>query len=54
MNAQKESIDWDALSKLENLRPVIDPHDAKGSKNYLIDLIHWNALRKHLLGSKNV
>ena len=54
MNAQKESIDWDALSKLENLRPVIDPHDAKGSKNYLIDLIHWNVLRTHLLGSKNV
>ena len=54
MNVQKESINWDALSKLENLRPVIDSHDIKGSKNCLIDLIHWNALRKHLQGSTNV
>lgn len=48
------AIDWDELSKLEGLQPVIDPNDPKGTKNFLIDLIQWNALRKHLRSSKNV
>ncbi len=45
---------WDELSQLDQLRPVIDPNDAKGSKNLLIDLMHWNALRKHLNSSGNL
>lgn len=45
---------WDELSLLKDLRPVIDPNDVKGSKNFLIDLMHWNSLRRHLGGSKNL
>lgn len=45
---------WDELSRLNGLQAVIDPHDAKGSKNWLIDVIHWNALYKHLKPSKNI
>lgn len=48
------SNDWDKLSELDSLRAVIDPNDRKGSKNFLIDLIHWNALRDHLRQSKDV
>lgn len=45
---------WDELSQLDQLRAVIDPHDLKGSKNFLIDLMHWNALRRHLRDSKDL
>lgn len=49
-----ESNDWDKLSQLEDLKCVIDPHDDKGSKNTLIDLMHWNAFRKQLRSSRNI
>ena len=49
-----ESINWDHVSRLDKLQSVIDSHDGKGSKNLLIDRIHWNAIRKHLSGSKNL
>ena len=47
-------LNWDELSRLGNLQAVIDPHDSKGAKNYLIDRIQWNSFRKHLNHSKNV
>ena len=45
---------WDELSRLNGLQAVIDPHDEKGSKNWLIDLMHWSAFRRHLKSSKNI
>lgn len=46
---------WDELAALENsLRPVLDPQDAIGAKNRLMDSIHWSALRSQLLRSGSV
>jgi SAM-dependent methyltransferase len=41
---------WDQLSEFDGLRPVLDPHDARGLKNLLIDTIQWNALKPYLKG----
>lgn len=41
--------DWDELAMLgDPLRSVIDPSDLSGSKNRLIDSIHWSAIGAHL------
>ena len=45
---------WDKFSEFGNLRSVIDPQDERGLKNMLIDRIHWNALRDHLVDSKSI
>jgi len=38
-------MDWNRAAELGQLRAVIDPADCEGSKNQLIDQIHWNYLR---------
>src|SRR5580693_6297933 len=45
----REQIDWDGAAGFGNsLRSAIDPNDVDGTKNRLIDQIHWRALRRQL------
>jgi ubiquinone/menaquinone biosynthesis C-methylase UbiE len=52
--AAENTINWEDLSRLGKLRAVIDPNDKMGLKNMLIDRVHWNSLRRHLKGSRNI
>ena len=49
-----ENLNWDAASQFGDLRSVLDPHDATGLKNLLIDRMHWNAIKKHMPKSKKI
>ena len=35
-------VDWDSRAKGAGWQSVIDPADSAGTKNALIDQIHWN------------
>jgi ubiquinone/menaquinone biosynthesis C-methylase UbiE len=52
--SQQNAVDWEGLSQLGGLRAVIDPNDQMGMKNLLINEVHWQAIRRHLKGSRNV
>ncbi len=39
---------WNEHSTYDGLRGVLDPNDKKGSKNILLNEIHWNAIKEGL------
>jgi SAM-dependent methyltransferase len=49
-----EIVDWNEFSENGLLRAVIDPKDASGYKNILIDRIHWVSLKDAISGSNTL
>ena len=43
------SVNWDDFSRWGLLRGVLDPNDAAGTKNLLIDQIQWQAIARKLV-----
>ncbi|MHB9155434.1 MAG: class I SAM-dependent methyltransferase [Endomicrobiales bacterium] len=43
-----KQVNWDELSRKGLLQGVLDPNDGDGTKNLLIDRIHWQALAPRL------